>query len=202
MLVALREAAGCEGKVQREADELWVSRNPDFTNTAPRRGSDGRGIPPGAIYLHKKYTEDMSIENPFNNPPEETPKPENKLTPEEEKYYEQWAQEEIAKTATTSENLRECEPEIAEFEEMVTSFELSHSLAELHLVIDLTPEEAPKHPVREPARVALIPIVTKLNTLKKETNISPEKHDELKAKYMHLSRAVGIINKNKVDHNR
>ena len=32
--------------------------------------------------------------------------------------------------------------------------------------------------------------------------MSIEKHEELKAKYMHLSRAVGMINNNKVDHNR
>ena len=100
------------------------------------------------------------------------------------------------------ENLREAGPEIAEFEALVVSFESMHSLAELHSIIDLTPTEAPKHAIREPARVALIPIVALLNILKKETNISIEKHEELKAKYKQLSRAVGMINNNKVDHNR
>ncbi|MFA6385964.1 MAG: hypothetical protein WCW29_04440 [Candidatus Paceibacterota bacterium] len=100
------------------------------------------------------------------------------------------------------ENLREADPEIVEFEAMIALFESMHSLEELHSIIDLTPTEAPKHPTREPARVALIPIVAKLNALKKETNITTEKHDELKAKYMRLSRAVGMINNNKVDHNR
>ncbi len=98
--------------------------------------------------------------------------------------------------------MRECGPEIAELEEMLTAFESAHSLAELLLVTDLTPQEAPNHPIREPARKALIPIVSKFNKLKKETNISPEKHEELRAKYMILSRAVGIINNNTVDHNR
>jgi hypothetical protein len=102
----------------------------------------------------------------------------------------------------SKENLREAGPEIVEFEAMITLFESMHSLEELHSIINLTPIEAPKHPTREPARVALIPIVAKLNVLKKETNIITEKHDELKAKYMHLSRAVGMINNNKVDHNR
>lgn len=78
---------------------------------------------------------------------------------------------------------------------------MTRSLAELHLIIDLKPEDAPKYPLRESAKTALIPIVEKLNILKKETNITPEKHEELKAKYMKLSRAVGIINNNKVDHN-
>ena len=100
------------------------------------------------------------------------------------------------------ENLREAGLEITKFENMVALFESTHSLTELHSIIDLTAVEASKHAMREPARVALIPIVAMLNTLKKETNISPEKHEELKAKYKRLSRAVGMINKNKVDHNR
>lgn len=100
------------------------------------------------------------------------------------------------------ENLREAEPEIAQFESMITSFESTHSLTELNSIIDLSPQEAPKHAIREPARVALIPIVALLNTLKKETNISTEKHEELKAKYRRLSRAVGMINNNRVDHDR
>jgi len=102
----------------------------------------------------------------------------------------------------SKEDLREAGPEIVEFEAMIALFESMHSLEELHSIIDLTPGEAPKHPIREPARVALIPIVAKLNILKKETDITPGKHDELKAKYKQLSRAVGMINNNKVDHNR
>ena len=158
----------------------------------------------------------MSIENPFNNPPQETPKPEEKkleqpikepnpeeqtLSEEQKEQYEQWMKDH-PETVIAPENLRECGPEIAEFEEMLVSFELIHSLAELHLIIDLKPEDAPKYPLRESAKAALIPIVAKLNILKKETNIASEKHEELKAKYKHLSRAVGMINNNKVDHNR
>ena len=79
---------------------------------------------------------------------------------------------------------------------------MTHSLAELHSIIDLTPTDAPNHPVREPARLALIPIVTMLDTLRKETNILPEKYQELRAKYKRFSNAVGFINKNKIDHDR
>ena len=158
----------------------------------------------------------MSIENPFNNPPQETPKPEEKkleqpikepnpeeqtLSEEQKEQYEQWMKDH-PETVIAPEDLRECGPEIAEFEEMLASFELIHSLAELHLIIDLKPEDASKYPLRESAKAALIPIVAKLNILKKETNIVPEKYEELKAKYMHFSRAVGMINNNKVDHNR
>ncbi|MFH1112050.1 MAG: hypothetical protein V1712_03195 [Patescibacteria group bacterium] len=158
----------------------------------------------------------MSVENLFNNPPQETPKPEEKkleqpiqesnaeeqnLSEEQEEQYKQWMKDH-PETVIAPEDLRECGPEIAEFEEMLTSFEIDHSLAELHLIIDLKPEDAPKYPLRESAKVTLIPIVAKLNILKKETNITPEKHEELKAKYMQLSRAVGMINNNKVDHNR
>jgi len=103
---------------------------------------------------------------------------------------------------TTPATLREAGPEIVEFEAMITLFESMHHLEELNSITNLTPVEAPKHPTREPARLALIPIVATLNALKKETNISPEKLEEVKAKYMRLSRAVGIINNNKVDHNR
>ena len=159
----------------------------------------------------------MDIENPFNNSPQETPKPEKKLerpyhieepnpekqnlSKEQEEQYEQWMKDH-SETVIAPEDLRECGPEIAEFEEMLVSFELIYSLAELHLIIDLKPEDAPKYLLRESAKAALIPIVAKLNMLKQETNITLEKHEELKAKYKHLSRAVGMINSNKVDHNR
>lgn len=120
---------------------------------------------------------------------------------EENEQYDQWMKDHPEETITP-EDLRECGPDIAEFEDMVKAFESEHSLSELHLIIDLTPEEALKHPIREPAKKDLAPIVAKLNMLKEETDISPERHKELKEEYMRLSRAVGIINNNKVDHNR
>lgn len=158
----------------------------------------------------------MSIENPFSNPPRETPNSEEKkpeqsikestaeeqnLSAEQWEQYEQYMKDH-PETVIAPENLRECGPEIAGLEELLALFESAYSLAELHLIIDLAPEDAPKYPLRESAKAALIPIVEKLNMLKKETNIAPEKHEELKAKYTRLSRAVGIINNNKVDHSR
>lgn len=100
------------------------------------------------------------------------------------------------------ENLRESGPEAAEFEQMIDSFAAEHPLAKLNAIIDLTPAEAPQHPVREPARVALNSIYAKLVVIEKETNVSPEKLAELKARFRVISQAVGIINNNKVWHDR
>lgn len=132
------------------------------------------------------------------------PSPEEQKRQQEQEDAE-WLVDYLAKHPETeihTEGLREAGPEIAQFESMIISFESNHSLEELNSIIDLSPKEAPQHPTREPARVALIPIVALLNTLEKETNISPEKHEELKSQYKKLSRAVGMINNNKVDHNR
>jgi len=100
------------------------------------------------------------------------------------------------------ESLRECASEVAEFEAMIASFELSHPLAELMSIVELTQADAPYHPVREPARLALALILKSLNVLKDETDISKDEHDRLKLEYKRLSRAVGVINNGIVDHNR
>ena len=97
-------------------------------------------------------------------------------------------------------DLRESGPEIAEFEGMVVSFEITYSIEALHSIIDLTKEEAPNHPVREPARIAVGLISQKLTILRTETDISSVKCKELEREYWRLSAAVGIINDNKVDH--
>jgi hypothetical protein len=99
-------------------------------------------------------------------------------------------------------SLKESGPEIDEFEKLIAAFEDNNSLEELHQIINLTPQEAPFNVARERAKAALGPIVEKLNSIKRETDISKSRHDELKAEYMRLSRAVGIINNNRVDHNR
>ena len=130
---------------------------------------------------------------------EKKPKAGEKTSQEEEELYEKYM-EDHPEAVIVREDLRECAPEIAEFEGMITSFELTYPLEALLLIVNLTPKEAPKHPIREPAKNALIPILEKLNTLGRETNISPEKYEELEAQYMRLSRAVGFVNNNKVDH--
>ena len=94
------------------------------------------------------------------------------LSAEQQEQYKQWMKDN-PETVIAPENLRECGP-----------------------------EDASNYPLRESAKIALIPIVAMLNKLKEETNITPEKLKELEAKYRYLSRAVGIINGNKVDHTR
>lgn len=94
---------------------------------------------------------------------------------------------------------RDCEEEVNTLEIRFTVFETVHTLEDLHKIIDLTPDEAPRHPRRERARLDLIPIVGILKSLK-ETNISKERYMELQARYTILSKAVGMINNNKVRH--
>lgn len=138
----------------------------------------------------------MNIEN--GGPSEEEMDPDG-LTMEERAMAEAFLADYPDKNLPENER-RDCEKEVQEFESLLESFESKHSLEALNAIIDLTPQEAPGHPVREPARKDLIPIVALMNSLKEETNISKERHDELKEKYMKLSRAVGMINNNKVRH--
>lgn len=183
------------------------------------------------------------------------------LSPEEKKRQQEKEDEEFLadyfarhpEVVIAPENRREAEPEIAEFKEMIATFEARHSLVELHNIVDLspelntvfefakvlsltpeeriaslvlialkepeyakkqmekiavakaivlTPEDKKMYEIRIAAKEDIILISTKLDVIEKETNISKDKHEELKAEYKRLSKAIGIINKNKVDHNR
>jgi len=132
------------------------------------------------------------------------PSPEEKRLQEEREEAE-WLAEWLAdhpESVIASEDRRESGPEIAELEQMFASFEWSHQVARLYEIRHLTRDEASRHPIREPARVALIPIIEKLTVLKKETNISSKAYEELEAKCKYFSNAVGMINKGQVDHHR
>ena len=127
------------------------------------------------------------------------------LTPEERQKQDEAAQlaEMLAfceAEAAPPVELRECGPEVVGFEEAVVLFEATHSLETLLAVTDLTPDEAKNHPVREPARIALIEISKQFKKLQTETNITPEKLGELKIILDRFRSAVGIINDNKVRH--
>jgi len=61
--------------------------------------------------------------------------------------------------------------------------------------IVLTPEERRSFEIRKAAQADMIPIVALFNTLKRETNISTERHEELGRKLTQLTRAIGSINK-------
>ncbi len=155
----------------------------------------------------------MSVENPFSGPPQPTQKPEQPAIEAKPKTREATKEEEernelFIKTHPEAFNIPEtkleCEPEIAKFKELVASFEAEHSLEQLHAIVDLTIDDAPKHPLFWPAKMAIIPIVTQMNRLKEETNIAPEQYEEMKAEYKRLSRAIGmiIVKEGKVDHTR
>jgi hypothetical protein len=99
---------------------------------------------------------------------------------------------------------RDSGPEIVSLEGMIASFEVTYSLEELHAIDVLMPKDAPSHPLRQPAKIALEPIVALMNVLKEETDISAENYAALRAQYKRLSQAVGMINgiTGKVDHTR
>lgn len=97
----------------------------------------------------------------------------------------------------TVEDRRECGPEIAELEMMFDEFEASYSLEVLNAIT--TSEEAFNHPIREPANLALNPITAKFNSIKDETNISPEKLKELKIRRKKIVNAVGFLNGGEFD---
>ena len=141
----------------------------------------------------------------MNNEMPTEPTPEELLKQQEEREEDErladWL-ERHPEPVVVQKNADECGPEIGEYLELITSFELNHSLEDLHAITDLTPQEAPNHPIREPARVALIPIVEKLKELRKQTSISDKELEEINAAYKRCSQAVGMINKNKVDHTR
>jgi ferric-dicitrate binding protein FerR (iron transport regulator) len=98
------------------------------------------------------------------------------------------------------EKRRECGPEVAELEQMFEDFEKTHDLEALSAITDITTlEEAQAHPTWMPAQRALHPIYAKFRVLKDETNITDEKHAELKAKWKRLTQTIGMINDGKLD---
>ncbi len=139
----------------------------------------------------------FTFDQPLSNEKKKNPSPTQKELECLEDYQAHNPEKKIPK-----EDLRESGPEIAKLKAMFENFEATHNLEELNAIINLSPKEAPSHLLREPARIALNPITVKLKALKKETDIAKEKFDELAARYEKLSQAVGIINKDIVDHTR
>jgi hypothetical protein len=163
-------------------------------------------------------------------PPKEIPETADihkPATPEEMAFLECFLKDHPEKTALV-ETRRDCEQEVQEFNILLTKFEEAHSLEELDAIPDVTPElytlfahdrdmsaeqieaaltnlspeEAKKYKTRSPAIKDLKPIVALMNKIEKETNITQSEFDKLRAAYKILSRAVGMINNNKVDHTR
>ncbi|MBU1349243.1 hypothetical protein KJ781_04220 [Patescibacteria group bacterium] len=137
--------------------------------------------------------------------PKAPPPMEAKELTTEERHAEQlaaWLKDHPPQQVVPPELRKESGEMVEQFRTMVSSFESDYPLAELHAVIDLTPAEAPNHPVREPARKAIIPILTLLKSIENETDISAQNLQDLKSSLKRLSQAVGMINSGKVDHTR
>ena len=118
---------------------------------------------------------------------------------------EHWTRVEEAERRTIAAEPAEAwERKIAEFEELTAEFESRFSLVELHAITRLDPKEAPSHPLREPAKIALEPIVELLNGIKVRFGEESEQFKTAKAKYRVLSQAIGSINASThaVDHTR
>lgn len=140
---------------------------------------------------------DMGMEH--EEQPEQDP---DGLTPEQRALAEALVSDHKDRSLPASER-RDCEHEVAELLAMFKQFEAEHPLAELHAITGFTTnDEARSHPVREPARLALIPIVEKLNSIEKETNISFDRFTELEVQYIKLWKAVGIMHKGKFSHEK
>lgn len=92
---------------------------------------------------------------------------------------------------------RDPEVEIESLLKMHTEFEAKYPLKELHAIEDPKDKNYSK---RIEAIEDLKPIVLLRLKIKRETTISKEKYDELFTLYKRLSKAVGMLNNEKVDH--
>ncbi|MFA6429570.1 MAG: hypothetical protein WCV84_03675 [Patescibacteria group bacterium] len=90
----------------------------------------------------------------------------------------------------------EHDPDVVEFFRLVDQFEAEHSLEALFAIVDLKPKDAPSHPIREPARRALAPIRAQMK------KIEHLDRPEITARWRRVSQAVGMINSDKVHHDR
>jgi hypothetical protein len=157
----------------------------------------------------------MSEQQPTGLPPKEAEEKDRPRTPEEQAQYIEdmlaWVDERHYPKEIPAAERTDYGPEIVELEGMMETFEATYSLEVLNAIIDVKlavdrenpqPGDIELHPVREPARKALYPIVALLDAIEDEAKITREQLAELKAKYTRLSQAVGIINNKKVDHTR
>lgn len=137
----------------------------------------------------------MNIENGMS--PEEFD--EDGLTPEQREYATRMLTkpENIVEPVVENER-RDCEAEVAQLENLFDEFESKHSVSDLMTITRLTRLEAENNRRREPARLALNPMYELIRVLKEETNISPSRHDRLKARYLRLSKAVGSVTKDNI----
>ena len=100
------------------------------------------------------------------------------------------------------EHLPSGEPELEAVESLIAAFEQKYSLEELNAVTQLSGENGYSHPLRDPAKHALGPIRELIYVLIEKTSVPKEMYEQLEAKYQILARAVGLINRGTVEHDR
>ena len=89
---------------------------------------------------------------------------------------------------------------IKHIENLFAAYEVKHDLEALSAI--QTEEIALKSVERKAAANDLPLILSQLNLLKTETNITNDGYMKLHDRYKKLSRAVGIISRGQVDHTR
>lgn len=139
------------------------------------KGESGGFVPPKESPEMPGVSDDELLADYLSRHPEAAPKPDNYIR-------------------------RESGPEVEQYDDLIAQFEINHPLDELFAIVDLPMEVAREHPVREPARQALAPISKLLDTLREETDISPEKLTELEDKWRKISDAVGYFNRGVYSH--
>ncbi|NOY35857.1 MAG: hypothetical protein GXP44_03000 [bacterium] len=109
-------------------------------------------------------------------------------------------EEELEMKKTREAEIVESGPYATEIEEILEPFLKEEVLARLNSLT--TEEEARSNEERASAMEILTSVMNKLNFLINKTDIADEKYDELYKKYRVLFRAVGMVNRGMVDHDR
>lgn len=93
-----------------------------------------------------------------------------------------------------------CAEMVAELEGLYIAFEQKHDIEALYAITELDSEVAKDHPIREPARQDLPPIIAILKILEKQDAVSDEVFFQILDGQLRADRAVGTINNGRVDH--
>ncbi|MEX0917901.1 MAG: hypothetical protein WDZ93_01995 [Candidatus Paceibacterota bacterium] len=96
------------------------------------------------------------------------------------------------------ENLREAGPEVAALDEMFREVEPYWDM--LHAIV--TVDEARESEIRMNVHAQLKPMMASLDTLRKETDVAQEAHQELFRRFRKISLAVGLLNRDRIERDR
>jgi len=108
--------------------------------------------------------------------------------------------QELQKMVAEKETKSNSSPHIKDLESMFEIFLKEELLKNLNAI--KTEEEALNSKERDFAKQGLPVMISKLKTLRKETDITNEEYSRMQDKYKILANAVGTINRGMVDHDR